>query len=26
MKALGFNNKAYPLNSDILEIRAKYKL
>ncbi|WP_455684923.1 matrixin family metalloprotease [Thomasclavelia sp.] len=26
MRALGFNNKAYPLNDDILGIRAKYKL
>lgn len=23
---IGFNNKAYPLNDDILGIRAKYKL
>ena len=26
MRARGFNNKAYPLNDDILGIRAKYKL
>lgn len=25
MRAVGFNNKAYPLNDDILGIRAKYK-